>query len=254
VLSFVVTDLDFRHNVVMVLDDDAARLEAGAPRGARAIARSELTRAIIASARSQLAEIGPGQLSVRAIARELGMASSAVYRYFPSRDELLTALLVITYNELGDLVEQAEAGVRRRADFRGRWLAVAHAFRGWAVAHPQDFALLYGSPVPGYAAPRTTVEPAMRITQLVVRLLSDVQASGAAPEPTQAVSRAGHRSLAGFREFAGFEVTDDLALRGLLAWGGLIGALTLELFGHLANGVTDFDAYFDEVARRLSPV
>lgn len=234
--------------------DDATRLEAGAPRGARAIARSELTRAIIASARSQLAEIGPAQLSVRAVARELGMASSAVYRYFPSRDELLTELLMITYNELGDLVEQAEAGVRRRTDFLGRWLALAHAFRGWAVANPQDFALLYGSPVPGYAAPRTTVEPAMRITHLLVRLLGDVQAGGAAPVPTHSVSRAGHRSLAGFREFAGFAVDDDLALRGLLAWGGLIGAVTLELFGHLANGVSDFDAHFDLIARRLSPV
>ena len=83
-----------------------------APLTARAVARRELTAAIVASARRQLADIGPAQLSVRAVARDLGMASSAVYRYFPSRDELLTELLVIIYGELADLLESADAACR----------------------------------------------------------------------------------------------------------------------------------------------
>src|SRR5918992_3780032 len=98
-----------------------------APRTARAIARAELTRAILDSAGRQLVEVGPAALSVRAVARDLGMASSAVYRYFPSRDALLTALLIEAYNELGDAAEAADAGVADRSDTAARWLATFRA-------------------------------------------------------------------------------------------------------------------------------
>jgi AcrR family transcriptional regulator len=220
---------------------------------ARAVARRELTSAIVAVARRQMAEIGPAQLSVRAVARELNMASSAVYRYFPSRDELLTELLVIIYDELADATEQADAR-RRRGDFSGRWLTLARTTRSWAVSHPQDYALLYGSPVPGYAAPERTIPPAARVTAVLIRLLRDVHRAGAVPAARERVPRSAHRTLASFRQAVGEDLPDDLALRGLTAWGGLIGALTLELFGHLQNVITDHDTYFDLVARRLSPV
>lgn len=225
-----------------------------APRTARAIARSELTGAILASARAQLAEVGPAQLSVRAVARELGMASSAVYRYFASRDELLTALIVTGYNELGDVTERAEAAVSDRSDYRRRWLTLAHTTRQWSRAHPHDYALLFGSPVPGYAAPSATVEPATRVTRLVVALLHDVHEAGAAPPALIETSEDLHRALSVMREFADAPLSDDLALRGLRAWSGLIGTLTLELFGHFANAIDDLDAYFDAMARQLSPV
>ena len=88
-------------------------------------------------------------LSLRAVARELGMASSAVYRYFPSRDELLTALIVDAYDALGDTAEQALAG-RCGGRRPTRWLALSTSIRAWAVAQPHEYALLYGSPVPGY--------------------------------------------------------------------------------------------------------
>jgi AcrR family transcriptional regulator len=224
-----------------------------APRTARAIARTELTSAILTSARAQLGEVGPAQLSVRAVARDLGMASSAVYRYFPSRDELLTALLVLCYNELGELVESADAALGRD-DFSGRWAALAHATRRWALEHPHDFALLFGSPVPGYAAPGTTVQPATRTTRLLLLLLRDVEEAEAAPPALGTVSAAEHESLAGLREIAGSPLSDDLLLRGLRAWCGLIGTLTLELFGHFANGIVDLDSYFRAMTRQLSPV
>jgi AcrR family transcriptional regulator len=224
-----------------------------APRTARAIARTELTAAILASARAQLADVGPVQLSVRAVARDLGMASSAVYRYFPSRDELLTALLVLCYNELGELAESADAA-RPRDDFSGRWAALASATRRWALEHPHDFALLFGSPVPGYAAPRATVQPATRTVRLVVLLLRDIEAAGATPPAADTVSAAEHESLAGLREFAGAPLGDDLLLRGLRAWCGLIGTLTLELFGHFTNAIEDLDSFFAAMTRQLSPV
>src|ERR1044072_4750287 len=95
-----------------------------APRAALALARAELTRAILERAGVQLAEVGPAALSVRQIARDLEMASSAVYRYFPSRDALLTALLIQAYDALGQAVEDGE-GAPAREDLRGRWVGLA---------------------------------------------------------------------------------------------------------------------------------
>ena len=89
------------------------------------------------------------------MARDVGMASSAVYRYFASRDELLHALLVAGFDEQGEAVERAVEQLDA-SDHVGRWSAVARAFRAWAVEHPWDYALLYGSPVPGYVAPEQT--------------------------------------------------------------------------------------------------
>ncbi|MEM7288279.1 MAG: TetR/AcrR family transcriptional regulator, partial [Actinomycetota bacterium] len=126
-----------------------------APRTARAAARELLTSQILETARSHLVERGAGELSLRAVARELGMASSAVYRYFPSRDALLTALIIDAYDALGQTAEEADAAVDRD-DHLGRWRAIAHAVRGWALAHPHEYALIYGTPVPGYEAPEDT--------------------------------------------------------------------------------------------------
>src|ERR1700760_2130558 len=121
-----------------------------AARSARARARAELTAEITDTARRQLAEVGAAALSLRAVARELGMVSSAIYRYFPSRDELLTALIVDAYDALGAQVEAADAGVARD-DLRGRWMACGRAVREWALATPAEYALIFGSPVPGNA-------------------------------------------------------------------------------------------------------
>src|SRR5262245_424878 len=111
----------------------------------RARVRAEMTEEIKQSARQQLAADG-ANLSLRAIARDLGMVSSALYRYFASRDDLLTALIIDAYNALGEATEQGEARVPRE-DLAGRWLAAGHAIRDWAVAHPHEYALIYGSPV-----------------------------------------------------------------------------------------------------------
>src|ERR1700733_12038987 len=125
---------------------------------ARERARAEIAGEIKVEARRQLATTG-AQLSLRAVARELGMVSSALYRYFPSRDDLLTALIIDAYDAMGEVAETAiAAGARPRV----RWLAACHAIRGWALAHPHEYSLIYGSPVPGYRAPQATVGPASR--------------------------------------------------------------------------------------------
>src|ERR1700688_3623533 len=123
--------------------------------------RAEMTDEIKAVARRHL-ETDGANLSLRAVARDMGMVSSALYRYFASRDDLLTALIVDAYNALGEIVEAADTAVTDRDDLRERWLAVARAVRGWALANPSEYALLYGSPVPGYKAPQDTIPAAVR--------------------------------------------------------------------------------------------
>ena len=105
-------------------------------RGARERARIEVTAAIKDEARRQLAAEGAAKLSLRAVARELGMVSSALYRYFPSRDDLLTALIVDAYDAVGAAAETALAAPPDPDDHPARWTAVCSAVRAWALAHP----------------------------------------------------------------------------------------------------------------------
>jgi AcrR family transcriptional regulator len=217
--------------------------------GVRARARAELTEQIKAVARRHLAEHGAAALSLRAVTRDVGMVSSAVYRYFASRDELLTALIVDAYDAVGRAAEEADAACSRD-DVEGRWRALATAVRTWARAHPHEYALVYGSPVPGYAAPTDTVDPAARVALVLLRLLQDGVASGAiaTDDPIQ-TTRALRHDLARLRQLAP-GVPDGVLARGLLVWTQLFGGISFELFGHLHGVVDDLDALFDLQARR----
>lgn len=221
---------------------------------ARERARAEITREIIEASRAHLAADGAAALSLRAVARDLGMVSSAVYRYVPNRDALLTLLIIDAYNGLGAAAEAADSSVRR-ADLLGRFLAVARAVRRWAIEHPHEYALIYGSPVPGYAAPEDTVGPATRVPLVLVGILVDLATSGAAPEPRR-LSRKVRSSLAPLMHGIPDAVGDDLMLRGLAAWGTMLGTISLELFGHLHNVIDEDpelrDAFFDEQMSRVS--
>ena len=195
-----------------------------ASRTARERARAELTREIKQEARRQLAAHGAQGLSLRAVARELGMVSSALYRYFPSRDELLTALIIDAYDALGDAAEAADAG-RPAADIRGRWAATCHAVRNWALAHPHEYALIYGSPVPGYQAPQATVVPAARIARVAGGLVADAIAPG---------------------------VPGAVIARLLIAWTQLFGMISFELFGQFVGSADPADAFFGYAVEQMA--
>lgn len=225
------------------------------PRTARERARSEITREILAAARRHLATDGAPALSLRAIARDLGMASSAVYRYVASRDELLTRLIIDAYDSLGAAAEAAEIVVARD-DLGGRWSAICRAVRGWAIANPNEYALIYGSPVPGYVAPPDTIAPATRVTNLLIHILVDATVMGRLT-PTVAQDQLdpeGRSALAPVRALIGVELPDGLILRGLMVWSALYGTVSFELFGQLHNVVGeepgDREAYFAECSRR----
>jgi AcrR family transcriptional regulator len=222
-------------------------------RAARERTRAEITRQILDTARRHLATEGAPGLSLRAIARELGASSSAVYRYVASRDELLTRLIVAAYDTLGGAAETAEAAVAR-ADLPGRWSAACAAVRDWALANPNEYALIYGTPVPGYTAPPATTAPAARVSNVLLGILAD-----AAGPPTPAITGDdvppdGRKALAPARSLAGPEVPDALLQRGLMAWAALFGTVSFELFGQLHGLVGDqpgdHEAFFAESVRR----
>jgi len=220
------------------------------PPTARERVRAEVTREITDAARRQLADVGGAALSLRAVAREVGMVSSAVYRYFPSRDDLLTRLIIDGYDDVGAAAEAADTP---DAPPRDRWLAVCRAVRAWAQAHPHEYALLYGSPVPGYRAPQDTVPAAARVALVLGRILADAAASGALPPA------AGERDPALLSDdvvavLGGDHpaVDDTVRTRALLAWSSLYGTISFELFGHFVGSVEDGDRYFDRVITELA--
>jgi AcrR family transcriptional regulator len=217
---------------------------------ARERIRAELTTEITDAARRQLAEVGAAALSLRAVARELGMASSAVYRYFPSRDDLLTRLIIDGYDDLGAAAEAADLPSAAPVE---RWLAVCRAVRTWALAHPHEYALLYGSPVPGYAAPADTVPAASRVGVVLGRILGEAARSGALPETAgerdrDLVSDDAVAVLGGDHP----AIDEAVRVRGLLAWSALFGTISFELFGHFVGSVEDADRYFDRVITDLA--
>jgi AcrR family transcriptional regulator len=216
-------------------------------RGARERARAEITAEILAAARRQLADVGAAGLSLRAVAREIGMVSSAVYRYVASRDDLLTMLIIESYDELGTAVEAAAASARRRAPAQ-RFLAAARAVRSWAVAHPHEYALLYGSPVPGYAAPQDTIGPASRSTLTLVGIVGDAHRDGSLDRstlPTIEVPPALRADLARVRDALGADLPDDAIVAMLAAWTQLFGLVSFELFGQTRNVIEHHAALFD---------
>ncbi len=205
----------------------------------------ETTAEILRLARAQVAEQGAAALSLRAIARDMGMVSSAIYRYFASRDELLTRLIVESYDRLGEAAQAADTAVRNRADHAARWRAVARAIRAWALANPAEYALLFGTPVPGYAAPQDTIGPASRYTAVLLGLLAEMHAAGNRPKGT--VPTRMRADIARLRELLGLDIGDVLLARGMVAWANLMGAISLELFGHLHNVVDTPGALYDVV-------
>jgi AcrR family transcriptional regulator len=261
-----------------------------APRAAtaRERARAELSREIKEEARRQLAASGAGGLSLRAVARELGMVSSALYRYYPSRDDLLTALIIDAYNALGAAAEGAiagQAGAGQAMPARARWTAACHAVRGWALANPHEYALIYGSPVPGYRAPEATIGPAARVPLAFVGILSDalthgeitgvggtVLAAGALPVTGQLAAQANALSAAlaqSAPEPAGAPggaapdalppdalppgaLPPDVLVRAVLAWTQLFGMISFELFGQFVGSFEPADALFGHAAEQLA--
>jgi AcrR family transcriptional regulator len=218
-------------------------------------ARAQTIADIVRLGREHLAVHGAAALSLRAVARDLGVVSSAVYRYVENRDELLTLLLIDCYNELGDEVDAAVAAVPEN-DFAGQFRALGKAVRAWALREPASYALLFGSPVPGYQAPseRTTV-PGTRVIFRLVSIFEAAHRSGAleAEEgPAVVIPPALAADLANIRTELGITVPDAALTRGVLAWTSVFGAVSFEVFGQYgADTFAARDELFEHQLRVL---
>lgn len=248
----------------------------------RAANRERITEAILQAARTQLAERGASSISLRAVSRQLGMSSSAVYRYFPSRDELLTALIINAYDSLGAFAERAEGRIPR-ADLAGRFRTTCRAVRNWALDNEHEYFLIYGSPVPGYQAPNDTIAPATRVATLFLTLLAEAAEASSGTQLEEELGRGADSTHAGVARdisstlerrltLAGHAPRDPLppaaalaigpiraqlppsvsegdALAALAAFAGLFGTISFELSGQLHNvvkeGKSARGAYFD---------
>ena len=221
----------------------------------RARVRAEMTDEIKAAARKHLAADG-ANLSLRAVARDMGMVSSALYRYFASRDDLLTALIIDGYDAMGEVAEAADAAVKDRTDLAARWLAVATALRGWAVANPAEYALLYGSPVPGYVAPEATVGPASRPAVVIGAILAEAHAAGMfagdPPVPAPPLPRAVRPEVRRVADAIAAGVPEQAMARGLIAWTQLFGAISFDVFDRLKNTIDERAAWFEYQARYMA--
>ncbi|TWP34317.1 TetR/AcrR family transcriptional regulator [Leekyejoonella antrihumi] len=196
---------------------------------------------ILAAAHKELAARGADGLSLRAVAREVEMVSSAIYRYFPSKDDLLTALIIESYDAVGEATEQATGG---RAAYGRRFVRGCDAFRDWGHAHPHEYALLYGSPVPGYRAPQETIVPAARTTVALLRVVEQAHLEGAlgprAPLPP--ASGPLRRQCHALSEALATDLPEDVLLRFAHAWSQIFGLVSLDLFGQTVGTFDPADA------------
>jgi len=218
----------------------------------RIVAAYEKTQEQIKSvARRQMQAQGTAGLSLRAIARELGVSAPALYRYYPSLDALITALILDAFHALADALEAAEATFPDEEP-RGQLRAALLAYREWALAHPTDFELIYGNPIPGYSAPaEQTVPAASRALAILGRITDRGVRSGhirltpaltTIPESVNA-----HLSLLA----PGYGTSAEVLHTCMIGWTRIHGAIQLELFGHTPPVVGDPTAFYGGLVEAL---
>lgn len=213
--------------------------------------RAEMDSLVLEVGRRLLAEHGAAGLSLREVARELGVVPSGVYRYVATRDELLTRLLEDAFTDLADDVEGHLEGVEAP---RERMRVLARRMRAWALAHPAQWALAYGSPVPGYAAPaERTSGPGTRLTRH--GLAAAAAGAFGEPGPEGAGASLAHQFTVDATRELGIPATDAQVMAATRAWTAVLGAISAEVFGQLGpmdeqSGAALLEAV---VERQLAP-
>jgi AcrR family transcriptional regulator len=218
--------------------------------------RDATSEEIKAVARRQMAERGTAALSLRAIAREMGLTAPALYRYYRDRDALITALVVDAFNSLAEAGEAADDAAPDRDDYAARYLEACLAYRTWALAHPTDFMLIFGNPIPDYEAPEDqTKAAALRSYAPFMRIMAEACAAGAwHPPATWGEVPASLQAVMAEHPHFGPPVDQmpPLALSLVLtswAWGQ--GLVTLELYGHLQPIIGDPSDFYRFEAEAL---
>jgi AcrR family transcriptional regulator len=198
-------------------------------------------------ARRQMGEQGTASLSLRTIAREMGVTPPALYRYFASRDDLITALILDAYDDLADTMEATRDAAPAETDLVARLFAACMEYRAWALVHPVDYQLIFGNPIPGYSAPSEATQPAARRTLSVfVGMTAEALQRGALALPAAYEVLPGEleERLGGILAGEGYEIPAGALAYVLAVWARMQGLITLELFGHLQPILGDPDVFY----------
>ncbi|MEZ4668026.1 MAG: TetR/AcrR family transcriptional regulator [Anaerolineae bacterium] len=197
-------------------------------------------------ARRLMTEEGTNGLSIRGIAKVLEMTPPAIYHYFPSLDDLITALIVDSFNALADTLEAAQAQ-SAAATAGGKLLDVMLAYRWWAVEHPVDFQLVYGNPIPGYVAPREVTVPAVVRTFVVAVSLTEqaIQSGELVPSPPYnyipPVIEDRLKELIGAGQYPISTLSMYLVF---VLWTQVHGIIYLEIYNHIQSNVADVELFY----------
>jgi AcrR family transcriptional regulator len=212
------------------------------PRPRREERQENLRAAISETAWKQIAERGAPNLSLRAIARELKITAPAIYNYYSSRDDLVTALIVEAFNSLADSQEQALLGLRGE-DHASRLAALGRAYRKWAVTYPQRYLLIFGTPIPGYVAPaEVTVPAAARSFSVLVGMLQAALETGALQLGEAALEE---NLLGQLREWQRLQDADEQALYlALIIWSRVHGLVMIEISEQTPSFITETELIF----------
>jgi len=188
-----------------------------------------------------MAANGTACVSLRAIARDMGMTTGAIYSYFDARDDLISALIADVYHDLADTLEAARDS-RPAHDPAGRVMAYGRAYRRWAITHPEEFRLVYGDPVPDYQRPASGA--AAEAEHRACALLTGIVAN--------AWPKAQHLHMSGTGAWSDFapdfaalvrasfpELPAEGVALSLRVWGRIHGLVALEVYGHLHPWVLD---------------
>ncbi|MFD7560847.1 TetR/AcrR family transcriptional regulator [Streptomyces sp. NPDC059835] len=226
----------------------------GNTKGRRERLRAETTAEIKKVALELMASGGPDAITLRAIAREMGMTANAIYGYFATRDDLVTTLISNVYTSLADTVDAASDDTPAQHP-AARIQAWAHAFRNWALANPEGFRLIYGDPVPGYRPPEGGAAP-----EAAHRVCTGITALASAAWP-HAEPRYSDTNF----EWSDFDpglldkvrpTFPDLPPAGvalaLRIWSHLHGLVSLEIYGHLQTQALSPEKLFREELAQLN--
>ena len=210
------------------------------------------------TARRILVSEGADGLSLRAIAREMGMTAPALYRYFPSREDLVVHLIADLYGELADTMEAAR-DAEPADDTPGRLRAVSRAFRHWAVARPREFALLFGSPIPGLEATRRGDAPTVaheageRFGAIFAELVARIYVTRSFPVPAEEdIDPLLRQELDEWCTSFPVPLPVGVAQVFLSCWIRLYGMVAMEVFDHLKFAVADAEPIFEAELRDLA--
>jgi AcrR family transcriptional regulator len=205
----------------------------------------DLQAAIKEAAWQQIAQKGAAALSLRAVARSLGITAPAIYNYYPRRNDLVTALIVEAFDTLSDaLIEAAQACAQ--TDFAERIAQAGYAYREWALTYPQRYNLIFGTPIPGYEAPMGITQPAAArgLTVLIEIIDQAFQAQKLDLTAIQ-VQESLLEQIETWKEIVNSQAHTEAHALALILWTRVHGVVSIELYQQFPPPISDASALFE---------